>query len=38
MGVFGESWTWLTDPEHWQGEDGIPHRLLQHLATPRSPC
>lgn len=23
--------TWLTDPAHWQGSDGIPTRLLQHL-------
>jgi len=24
--------TWLTDAAHWSGEDGIPHRILQHLA------
>jgi len=24
--------TWLTDAAHWSGEDGIPHRMLQHLA------
>lgn len=23
--------TWLTDATHWSGEDGIPHRLLEHL-------
>ncbi|TGN64192.1 ABC transporter permease subunit [Nocardioides eburneiflavus] len=23
--------TWLTDPAHWSGEDGIPARLLEHL-------
>jgi osmoprotectant transport system permease protein len=23
--------TWLTDPAHWQGSDGIPTRVLQHL-------
>ena len=23
--------TWFTDPANWQGEDGIPHRVLQHL-------
>jgi osmoprotectant transport system permease protein len=23
--------SWFTDPANWQGEDGIPHRLLQHL-------
>jgi osmoprotectant transport system permease protein len=22
---------WLTDPAHWQGGDGIPTRLLQHV-------
>jgi len=22
---------WFTDPANWQGEDGIPHRTLQHL-------
>ena len=22
---------WFTDPAHWQGEDAIPHRTLQHL-------
>jgi osmoprotectant transport system permease protein len=31
MNVFSETWSWLTDSEHWQGDDGIPHRLLQHL-------
>ena len=25
------SWTWLTASEQWHGEDGIPHRLRQHL-------
>ena len=24
-------WAWFTDPANWQGEDGIPHRTLQHL-------
>lgn len=23
---------WLSDPAHWQGEDGVTHRILQHLA------
>ena len=22
---------WLSDPVHWSGVDGIPHRVLQHL-------
>jgi osmoprotectant transport system permease protein len=25
------TWAWLTDPAHWQGPDGIPTRLVQHL-------
>jgi osmoprotectant transport system permease protein len=25
------TWQWLTDPAHWQGIDGIPTRLGQHL-------
>jgi osmoprotectant transport system permease protein len=24
--------TWLTDSAHWSGDDGIPQRLLEHLA------
>ncbi|GAA4240421.1 ABC transporter permease [Actinomadura meridiana] len=24
-------WTWLTASSQWHGDDGIPHRLLQHL-------
>jgi osmoprotectant transport system permease protein len=23
--------TWLTDTAHWSGEDGIPHRIAEHL-------
>ncbi len=23
--------SWLTDPEHWSGADGIPSRLVEHL-------
>lgn len=22
---------WFADPQHWQGSDGIPHRVLQHV-------
>lgn len=25
------TWGWLTASAQWQGEDGIPHRLLEHL-------
>jgi osmoprotectant transport system permease protein len=31
MGVFGQAWTWFTTSANWHGEDGVPHRLLQHL-------
>ncbi|HEY7486950.1 MAG TPA: ABC transporter permease subunit [Streptosporangiaceae bacterium] len=35
MNVFAEqvrqAWNWLTASAHWQGDDGIPHRLAQHL-------
>jgi osmoprotectant transport system permease protein len=24
-------WQWLTDPAHWTGDDGIVHRLVEHL-------
>ncbi|MFF3515705.1 ABC transporter permease [Streptomyces sp. NPDC002573] len=27
----GEAWHWLTDPAHWSGDDGIGHRLTQHV-------
>ena len=27
-----EAMAWLTDPANWQGETGIPFRLLEHLA------
>ena len=23
--------SWITASEHWTGEDGVPHRLLEHL-------
>jgi osmoprotectant transport system permease protein len=25
------AWDWLRSPQQWQGKDGIPDRLLQHL-------
>ncbi|GAA1971877.1 ABC transporter permease [Nocardioides panacihumi] len=31
MGVFNEAWGWFTTSTNWHGEDGIPHRLLQHI-------
>lgn len=31
MNAFAGAFTWLSDPEHWQGPGGIPTRLLEHL-------
>ncbi|POX43693.1 ABC transporter permease [Streptomyces sp. Ru72] len=31
MRTLGGTWHWLTDPAHWAGDDGIGHRLQQHL-------
>jgi len=31
MTTLTDAWDWLTDPAHWSGEDGVWHRLLQHL-------
>jgi osmoprotectant transport system permease protein len=31
MGAFDGALTWLTTAQNWQGEDGVPHRVLQHL-------
>ncbi|MER7841392.1 ABC transporter permease [Streptomyces sp. NPDC096040] len=31
MTTLADAWDWLTDPAHWAGDDGIGHRLLQHL-------
>ncbi|MFJ4523307.1 ABC transporter permease [Streptomyces sp. NPDC088810] len=31
MNALAAAWSWLTDPAHWSGDDGIRHRLLQHL-------
>ncbi|POX61120.1 ABC transporter permease [Streptomyces sp. Ru62] len=32
MSTLTAAWDWLTDPAHWSGDDGIRHRLLQHLS------
>ncbi|MEU2060552.1 ABC transporter permease subunit [Streptomyces sp. NPDC013455] len=32
MSTLTAAWDWLADPAHWSGEDGVRHRLLQHLA------
>lgn len=31
MNALGAAWDWLADPAHWSGDDGVRHRLLQHL-------
>ncbi|MET8245078.1 ABC transporter permease subunit [Streptomyces sp. NPDC005202] len=31
MKTLTDAWDWLTDPAHWAGDNGIGHRLLQHL-------
>ncbi|TGA97916.1 ABC transporter permease [Streptomyces sp. MZ04] len=31
MNTLSEAWQWLTDAAHWSGDDGIWHRLTQHL-------
>lgn len=31
MNVFADTWTYLTDPSHWQGEGGMLQLLLQQL-------
>jgi len=27
----GAIWGWFTDPANWQGTDGVPNRVLEHL-------
>ncbi|MGW5860959.1 ABC transporter permease [Streptomyces sp. NPDC055239] len=31
MNTITDAWQWLTDSAHWAGDDGIWHRLTQHL-------
>lgn len=31
MNTLTDAWDWLAEASHWAGEDGIWHRLLQHL-------
>ncbi|WP_326841833.1 ABC transporter permease subunit [Streptomyces sp. NBC_01558] len=31
MNTLTGAWDWLTDPAHWSGDDGVWHRLAQHL-------
>lgn len=32
MSIFAEAFTWLTDPEQWEGSSGIPALLGAHIA------
>ncbi len=32
MNALQSAWAWLTQSQQWQGPDGIPARLVQHLA------
>ncbi|OON82649.1 ABC transporter permease [Streptomyces tsukubensis] len=31
MKTLSDSWRWLTDAAHWSGENGVWHRLTEHL-------
>lgn len=31
MSTLTATWDWLADPAHWYGDNGVWHRLLQHL-------
>jgi osmoprotectant transport system permease protein len=31
MSVVPDTIDWFADPAHWSGDDGVPHRLVQHL-------
>src|SRR6267378_7892753 len=31
MNLLQATWQWLVAPAHWQGSDGIPTRLLEHI-------
>lgn len=31
MNLFVQAWAWLTDPVNWNGPDGIPVRIGEHL-------
>jgi osmoprotectant transport system permease protein len=32
MDVFGEMFQWFADPANWTGPDGVPTRVLEHIA------
>lgn len=31
MSIWTEAIDWLADSAHWAGDDGVPHRMVQHL-------
>jgi len=31
MSLLGSTLAWLTDPAHWQGSDGVPTRIFEHV-------
>ncbi len=31
MNHLADAWSWILDPSHWEGSDGIPVRLGEHL-------
>lgn len=31
MSILNDTVDWLTDSTNWSGDDGVPHRLIQHL-------
>jgi osmoprotectant transport system permease protein len=31
MSIVNDTVAWLSDSAHWHGDDGVPHRLLEHL-------
>jgi osmoprotectant transport system permease protein len=33
MGWLGDVIAWFGDPQHWQGPDGVPQRLLEHVGV-----
>ena len=33
MGWIGDAVAWFQDPANWQGPNGIPHRLLEHVGV-----
>ncbi|HET7466816.1 MAG TPA: ABC transporter permease [Candidatus Dormibacteraeota bacterium] len=31
MSVLASVWQWFADPSHWQGENGVPTRIVEHV-------